>query len=239
MGGAGVSGWRPADRGGRNSVDSVNKIDSAGNVLDYFTPHDQLFMAQNDVDLGSSGPLLLPDQPGLHPHLMLNSGKNGSIYVVDRDNMGHYNPSDDSQIVQALPHVFAGNFTGPTYFNGSVFISSSGASIAAFQLANGLLSTGTTSQSSEAFPFPGGTTAISANGTSDAILWALQRNGASSPAVLRAYDASNLGIELYRSDASGSRDRLDAAAKFSVPLVANGRVFVTSTGRLTVFGLLP
>jgi hypothetical protein len=108
----------------------------------------------------------------------------------------------------------------------------------AFSLTNGLLSSAATSRSPQTFSFPGGTLAVSANGASEGILWALQRNGGSSPAVLRAYDALNLSVQIYSSDASGTRDALDTAAKFSVPLVANGKVFVTTYGRLTVFGLL-
>jgi hypothetical protein len=151
--------------------------------------------------------------------------------------MGGYNPTDDSQIVQSMPAHYGANFSSPVYFKGSVYFSASGAHIEALALTNGVLSSGATPRSPESFSFPGGTLAISANGTSDGILWALQRNG-SAPVVLRAYDASNLGTELYSSDASGSRDSLDTAAKFSVPLVANGKVFVTSAGQLTVFGLL-
>jgi hypothetical protein len=169
----------------------------------------------------------------------VSAGKNGAIYVVDRDNMGGYNPDDDSQIVQSRPSFYAANFSAPAYFNGYVYFSASGGRIDAFRMTDGLLSTTATSRSPQTFGFPGGTLAASANGAADAILWAVQRNGGSSPAVLRAYNASNLSSQLYSSDASGARDSLDAAAKFSVPLVANGKVFVTTLGRLTIFGLLP
>jgi hypothetical protein len=106
-------------------------------------------------------------------------------------------------------------------------------------LNNGLLSVTPTSQSSDTYGFPGGALAISANGTNNAILWAVQRKGATTPGVLHAYDAYNLGVEFYNSDQAGSRDTLDFAAKYSVPLVINGKVFVASLSKLTVYGLLP
>jgi hypothetical protein len=106
-------------------------------------------------------------------------------------------------------------------------------------LSNGLLTTTPISRSSETYTYPGGTLAISANGNTNGILWAVQRNGTTAPGVLRAYDATNLGRELYNSNQAGSRDTLDYAAKFNIPLVANGKVYVASTSQLTVYGLLP
>jgi hypothetical protein len=223
--------------GGRDYGDSFIKISPAGAVLDYFTPFNQNDMMVNDRDLGSSGPLLLPDQPGAHPHLVLNAGKFGSIYLVDRDNMGHYNPVNNNQIVQSFDPYFPGNFTAPVYFNGHVYFSAYPTNIEMFTISNGLLSQ-MWPRSAEVFQYPGGSMAISANGTADGILWALQRNG-SSPAVLFAYDALDLSSVLYSSAASGTRDTLDAATKFSVPLVAKNKVFVATTSTLTVFGLLP
>jgi hypothetical protein len=232
------NGTFSADTGGRDYGNSFVKISPAGTVLDYFTPFDQLTLSENDRDLGATGPLLLPDQPGGRPHLIVAAGKNGTIYVVDRDDMGGYNPVDNSQIVQSMPAYFASTFSAPTYFNGYVYFSPPGGRVETFAVANGMLST-TGIRSQQSYSFPGGSLAISASGTSNGILWAVQRNGSTSPAVLRAYNALNLGQELYNSSASGTRDQLDPAAKFSVPLVADGKVFVATTGTLTVFGLLP
>jgi hypothetical protein len=111
--------------------------------------------------------------------------------------------------------------------------------IQAFQLSNGLLSTAPTSRSAGTYTYPGGTLAISANGTTNGILWAVQRNGTTSPGVLFAYDPANLANLLYNSSQAGSRDTMDVAAKFSIPLVANGKVFVVGVSQLTVYGLLP
>jgi hypothetical protein len=227
--------------GGTDYGDSFVKLDPSGAVLDFFTPHDQATLSSGNLDLGSGGLVLLPDQPGPHPHLLIEASKDGTIYLIDRDNMGHYDPNNDNQIVQSLVKIFLGgngHFNSPIYFNGSVYFAPISDAIKAFRLSNGLLSTGPTSQTPEVYGFPGGAMSISANGTSNGILWAVQRVGASSPGVLRAYDASNLTVELYNSAQSGD-DGLDIAAKFNVPIIANGKVFVGSLARLTVYGLLP
>lgn len=170
--------------------------------------------------------------------------------MINRDNMGHFNANSDSQIVQeligALPNGDAeiGNFSAPVYFNGYVYFAAVNDTLKAFQLNNGVLSTGPTSQSAAIYPIRGGAFAVSANGNANGILWAIQSNGASAdnpnaPGVLYAYDATNLADELYDSTEAGSRDTMDLAAKFSIPLVANGKVFVGSQSKLTAYGLLP
>ena len=239
------NGTFDANSGGTSYGDSFVKLNASGAVLDYFTPHNQAALNAANFDLGSSGLMLLPDQPGLHPHLALSAGKNEAIHVVDRDNMGHYNSSNDNQIVQSLVNIFPngtpepGNYNAPVYFNGTVYFGPVNDTLMAFRMNNGLLSVTPTSKSSEVYTYPGGPIAVSANGTSDGILWAVQRNGSAAPGGLRAYDAGNLAVQLYNSDQAGSRDTLDVAAKFSVPLVANGKVFVGSISQLTVYGLLP
>ncbi len=227
-----------ADIGGVDYGDSFVKIGPNGTVLDYFTPYDHATLDVGNRDLGAANPLLLPEQPGLHPNLLTSASKNGVMYLIDRDNMGHFNPVDNGQIVQSfsLPRS---NFSTPVYFNGNVYYSPTSEAIMAFQLVNGLLSATPTSQSSATYPFPGGTLAISAAGNNDGILWTVQRNGTTASGVLRAYDANNLEVELYNSNQAELRDRLDFATKFSVPLVANGKVFVGSVSQLTVYGLLP
>ncbi len=239
-----VTGNGPFDASIRNYGDTIVKINPAGTVVDYFTPANEAILNAGNIDLGSAGVLLIPDQPGSHPHLLVHAGKNGTIYLINRDNMGHHS-IDDSQVVQSLLDIFPfgtpepGNYSAPAYFNGTVYFSPVADAVKAFRLTNGLLPTFQTSQSPQIFPYPGGTLAISANGSTNGILWAVQRNGATAPGALRAYDASNLAIELYNSDQAGSRDTLDVAGKFSVPLVANAKVFVGSVRQLTVYGLLP
>ena len=234
--------------GGADYGDSVEKISPNGSVLDYFTPHDQATLSAADLDLGSGDALLLPDQSGAHPHLLVTAGKGGTIYLIDRDNMGQFNPNNDNQIVQSLVGIFpnpnqfvtGGNFSAAVYFNGTVYFSPVGGTIQAFQLSNGLLSIAPTSQSAANFAFPGGALAISANGSTNGILWAVERTGSGTAGVLHAYKATDLSSELYNSNqAAGSRDTLDIAAKFTIPLVANGKVYVASVSQLTVYGLLP
>jgi hypothetical protein len=238
------NGQFDANTGGNDYGDSFVKVGATGTVLDYFAPSVQSSLDVNDLDLGSGGVLLLPDQPGAHPHEMVSAGKNGTIYLVDRENMGHYNAARDTS-VQSIVNIFTnatgiegGNFSSPVYFNGSVFFSPVQDNIQAFQLTNGLLSGSATSQSSETFPERGGTLAVSANGNTNGIVWALLSNGTGAPGSLIAYDATNLG-ELYNSNSAGSRDTLDAWWKFTTPVVANGKVFVVSVSQLTVYGLLP
>jgi hypothetical protein len=196
--------------------------------------------------------MLLPDQKtGPHLHLLVQGDKVGNIYLVNRDNMGHYNGGNNNQIVQSLANIFPngtpqpGNFSAPVYFNGYVYFSPINDSIKAFQLSNSLLTTSPTSSSADIYPYPGGAIAVSANGNTNGILWAIQRNdpdtedpGNSAPGVLRAYAATSLYTELYNSSQAGARDTLDYAAKFTIPLVANGKVFVLTDSQLTAFGLL-
>jgi hypothetical protein len=132
-----------------------------------------------------------------------------------------------------------GNFSSPVYFNGSVYFSPVADAVKAFPLSNGLLTTAPASQSPTRFPYRGGTLAISANGTANAILWAVEKKDAATPGVLHAYDPSNLTIELYNSNQAGLRDSLDIASTFSTPLVANGKVFVGAASTVVVYGLLP
>jgi chitodextrinase len=246
------NGTFDANTGGLDYGDSFVKLSPSGAVLDYFTSRDQDIMNNSNWDLASSGTLLLPDQPGAIPHLLLGAGKTGTIYLVNRDNMGHYNSNNDNQIVQSLVGIFPngtpepGNYSSPVYFSGSVYFSPVNDTIKAFRLTNGLLTISPTSSSAVIYPYPGGWIALSANGNTNGILWAIQRNdpgvsdpGTAAPGILRAYLATDLSTEIYNSSEAGTRDALDYAAKFTIPLVANGKVFVLTNGRLTAFGLFP
>ncbi|MGB7218885.1 MAG: LamG-like jellyroll fold domain-containing protein, partial [Vicinamibacterales bacterium] len=234
-----------ANTGGRNYGNTFLKITPSGTVLDYFTPRNQAFLDANNLDLDAGGMILLPDQPGTHPHLLVSAGKDGSVFLVDRDNMGRYQNPDGN--VQTLPNIFPfgtplpGNYSSPVYYNGTVYFGPVADVVQAFTLTGGLLSTGPTSTTLLSYPYPGGALSISANGTTNGILWTIRRNGETSTGTLHAYNASDLAFELYNSSqAAGSRDSLnDVAAKFAIPTVINGRVYVASEGKLTIFGLLP
>ena len=233
-----------ANTGGNEYGDTVVKLGPSGAVVDYFTPFDQANMESENFDLSSASPVLLLDQPGAIPHLLITAAKTGTIYVINRDNMGHFHAGSDSQIVQSLVGILpngtseAGNYSAPAFFNGYIYFAAVSDTLKAFQLTNGLLSTGPTSQSLEVYPNRGGAFAISGNGNTNGIVWAVQDNNP-SVGVLHAYNAGNLSNELYNSQQAGSRDTLGVATKFSIPLVANGKVFVGSQNQLVAYGLLP
>ena len=182
---------------------------------------------------------ILPDQSGPNPHLLVQAGKSGTILVVNRDSMGHFNSSSDNivQEIQALGSMYS----SPVYFNGEVYFWADSDVVKAFTVTNGMLSTSPTDSGSVVFGFPGATPTISANGTSNAILWALEEDTYKSggSAVLYAYDPSKLSAGfLYNSNQNSSRDNPGGAIKFAVPTVANGKVYVGAEGQLSVFGLL-
>jgi hypothetical protein len=232
--------------GGTEWADSFIKLSPSGVVLDYFTPHDQANMDAHNLDLGSGGVMVLPDQLGPVPRLVGGAGKSQTVYLVNRDNMGHFNPTNDSQIVQTLINIFPngfpepGNFIPPVYFNGTIYFSPINDTVQAFRLTNGLLTAAPTSHSSTVYAFPGGAMAISANGSTNGILWSVQfKATAQTLGILRAYDATNLATELYNSNQAGSRDTMDSPVKYNTPAVANGKVFVGANSSLVVYGLLP
>jgi PQQ enzyme repeat len=217
------------------------KISTSGGlaVADYFEMHDQQQENASDADLGSGGALVLPDLTdgsGNVRHLAVGAGKDGHIYVVNRDAMGKFNTSTNN-VYQDLSGVLGNGIFGmPAYFNGTLYYGAVGDAIKAFKITSAKLSTGPTSQTSNTFGYPGATPSISANGTSNAIVWATENT---NPAVLHAYDASNLH-ELYNSNQAGSgRDQFGAGNKFITPTVVNGKVYVGTTNSVGVFGLLP
>jgi len=222
---------------------SFLKISTAGgslSVADYFTMFNEVAESDADADLGSGGAMLLPDvsdSTGTVRHLVVGAGKDGNIYLVNRDSMGKFNPSSNAQIWQQLSGALPqGVWSTPAYFNGTVYYCDVGDALKAFALANAKLAATPQSQSAVQFAYPGTAPSISANGTSNAIVWAHEN---ASPGVLHAYDATNLARELYNSNqASGNRDQFGVGNKFITPTVADGRVFVGTTSGVAVFGLL-
>jgi hypothetical protein len=234
-----------ADTNGTEYGDSFMKLSTVNglSVADFFTPHDQASLAAGDTDLGSGGPVLLPDEVGStnHPHLILGSGKSGTIYLVDRDNMGRYNATSDSQIVQSVVSAIGASFATAAYFNKTIYYQGNGDRLKAFAITNGTLSTVPIHRSSSSIAFPGATPSVSANGTTNGIVWVLDNGAVSSgtptgPTVLHAYDARNLTNQLYNSSQAGTRDTASFAVKTSVPTVANGKVYVGGASALTVYG---
>lgn len=223
--------------GGGDLGESYIKLSSTGGLaaIDYFAPFNFGELDGADLDVGSAGAALIGDEAGSasHPHLMVGAGKEGRIYVLDRDNLGKWQNGSDSQIVASLAGAIGGLFGNPAYFNKTVYFGGAGDNLKAFSLANAKLGTSPSSESSGQFAYPGGVPSISANGTANGIVWFLEASN-----VLHAYDASNLGHELYNSNQNRSRDALASYVKFSVPTIANGRVYVGTQNSLAVFGLL-
>ena len=218
------------------------KLSTSGGQLavsDYFNMYNTVQESDADEDLGSGGVVVLPDiydnNGGVH-HLAVGAGKDTNIYVVNRDNMGKWNSSNNNQIYQELHGALPGGvWSSPAYFNNTVYYGDVSDNLKAYAISNAMLSTSPTSQTTTSFEFPGTTPTISANQNSNAIVWAVEN---SSPAVLHAYNASNLAQELYNSNQAGSRDQFGPGNKYITPVIANGKVFVGTQTGVAVFGLL-
>jgi hypothetical protein len=220
-------------------------------VLDYFAPDDNAYLASHDADLGSGGNILVPGSSSL-PHELLGGGKDGYVYVINRDSMGSYN-NTANYVLQAI-HVgtsqFDNIFSTPVYWNGMVYIHANNDVLRAFSWNAGAsagqqLSQNPVASANAYFGQHGATASLSANGNNNGIIWEIDNSSynntdptASGAAVLHAYDASNIANELYNSADSGSRDQAGQALKFTVPTIANGRVFVPTANELDIYGLL-
>jgi ribonuclease HI len=225
--------------------DSLVVLDLTGGGLapsDAFTPFNQAVLAAGDIDQGSGGVLMLPNQPGAFPHELVQVGKEGRILVLNRDDMGGYAPGGTSN-TNALQDIYgqiAGLWSTPAYWNGHVFFWGSGDTLKRFDLANGLLTTTTTGASSVFSYFPGATPVISSNGTTNGVLWAIRTDAYNSNGseILYAFDPNNLVTPLYESDTNAARDDGGPATKFVVPVITNGKVYTGAAYQVNVYGLL-
>ncbi len=209
-------------------------------VTDEFTTHNQVEYDAEDLDVASGGLMILPTQTtGKYPHLAVQTGKPGSLFLLNRDNLGGYNTTTD-QVVQVLPNAVGvtGAWSTGAYWNGTVYYWGRIDHLKAFQLVNGLLST-TPTESTEEVAFPGSTPSISANGTTQGIVWTIDSESFGfGPAVLEAHDASNVSTTLYSSADMPARDTPGIAVKFTTPTIANGKVYVGTGGEVDIYGLL-
>jgi hypothetical protein len=219
------------------------KVSTASNslsVADYFETSNTVSESTMDEDLGSGGALVLPDltdTAGAVHHLAVGAGKDSKIYVVNRDSMGKFNSAGDTAIYQEVSGGLSGMvFSMPAYFNGTVYYGAVTDTLKAFPITNAMLATTASAHSTNNFQFPGTTPAISANGTTNGIVWAVEN---ASPAVLHAYNATTLA-ELYNSNqAASARDQFGSGNKFITPTIVNGKVFVGTPSGVAEFGLLP
>jgi Immunoglobulin I-set domain len=208
-------------------------------VTDYFDMDNTVAESNGDVDLGSGGPMLLPDQTdstGVVRQLAVGAGKDGHLYVVNRSNMGKFSMSNNA-IWEDMPGALPGGvWATPAYFQGTVYYGDVGGTLKAFAIQQAMLGKTPMSQTSVSFGYPGTAPAVSANGSSDGIVWAVQN---SSPAVLHAFAAGSLATELYNSSqAANGRDQFGAGNKFITPSIVNGKVYVGTPTGVAVFGLL-
>jgi hypothetical protein len=259
------------NQGGEDWGETLLKVSPTLQVLDYFSPSDQVCRVTNDYDLASGGPLLLPPQSGSYPNEIIQAGKGGypcdpfgsgwgvPVYLVNRDSMGGYNSQVDTslQTVLGVP-ILQQNVSGGYWGNAAYFQSPSGQfiylsglsgevgkgdNLKAFSLTNGVLSTAPVAKSTNILPI-GSTPSVSAYGSSDGIVWAVERQDilaakpGNKPAVLYAYDANNVATMLYNSTLAGTRDQAGPGVKFVTPTVANGKVYVGTQTELDVYGLL-
>jgi hypothetical protein len=217
------------------------KLSSASTlqVTDYFDMDNTVAESNGDVDLGSGGAMLLPDQTdstGVVRQLAVGAGKDGHLYVVNRSNMGKFSMSNNA-IWEDMPGALPGGiWATPAYFQGTVYYGDVGGTLKAFGIQQAMLGKTPTSQTSISFAYPGTAPAVSANGSSNGIVWAVQN---SNPAALHAFAAGNLATELYNSNqAANGRDNFGTGNKFMTPSIANGKVYVGTPTGVAVFGLL-
>lgn len=209
-------------------------------VVDYFIPYNANTLNSGDTDLGSGGPLILPDGlSATYPHLLIGAGKEGKLYLINRDNMGHYDPNTD-HVVQELGGALptgtggGGSYDTPAYFNNTIYyVDGRGGNARTFGIANGVL-TAQTSQSTDTYGFAGSSPSISSNNGTNAVVWTVDRGSNQ----LRAYNAATgFANELWTSaQATLNRDQLGTVVKFTLPTVANGRVFVGTANALVAYG---
>ncbi len=242
-----ANGTFDVENGGIDYGESVVKLGppsgGAFPILDYFTPYNYSFYDSKDLDLGSSGLVLLPTQTGTFSNLLVQGDKAGDMFLINSNDMGHYNSGNNDQIVQYLAGVDSGMWSSPAWWNNYVYIGAQDDSIAAYSFNPSLelLSTTPTSETTEKFGYPGTTVSISADGTSNGIVWALNNStykSATGEASLHAYKATDLASSLYSSETDAQRDNPGAAIKFTVPTIANGKVYITTQEHLVVYGLL-
>jgi hypothetical protein len=227
--------------------DSYLKFSPVSGTLseaDFFTPFNASTLAADDRDLGSGMATLLPTfTSSKFPHIMIGAGKEGRIYVINRDNMGHFDSACDCQIVQSIPNAVGvpvnstdlqRNYSTPPYWNGNVYFSGTNDSVKRFHLSTltSMLNATPSDHSTTIYGFPGSDVVVSANGNGSGILWAVEKG----TSVLHAYDATKLSTELYNTNQNASRDSLGSSVKFAPPLVINGKVYVGTHDHLVVYG---
>ena len=224
-----------------NGFLKVSMINNQLAVADYFQMSNTVSESDGDEDLGSGGAMVLPpmkDASGTARYLAIGAGKDSNIYIVDRTNMGKFNPNNDNAIYQEIDGVLGGGMWAvPAFFQGNVYFGPQGNQLLDFRFSQARLLTSPVSKSSASFTYPGTTPSVSANGTANGIVWAIEHSDPDD--VLHAYNADNLAKELYNSSqAPSGRDGFGQASHFGTPMIVNGKVYVGTTTNVSVFGPL-
>ena len=236
------NGTFDANVGGNDYGDSFVKLGTAGRAFtlaDYFTPYNEATLEATDQDISAGGIVLFTGTAG--EPLAVGLGKTGTLYLVNRNSMGHYQPGSNSQITQSFQTPASLYLSVPAFWQNYLYIVPSiGGGATQYRFSSGMFGTTPVARNSTAFKFPGAVPAISSNGASNGIMWLLPADGwrTRTPAILHAYDATNIAVELYNSSQAGSRDALGPAIKFAVPTVVNGKVYVPTGNSLAIFGPL-
>ena len=238
------NGHFDAATAGRDYGDSLLKFHLQGNRLSlagYFTPYDQEALNSTDGDLGSGGPLLIPDKTGKQAIGVVFGGKAGVRYEADPNHLPGFEGAHPSPAVNRIA-LANGIYAAPAYWDGNLYYFGSEDPLKAFTVKQGKVAAVPSSVSAQSSRFSGGTPTVSADGTQNGIVWTLETrawNRGGSPAILNAYDARNLVHQLYSSDENPRRDTPGTALRFTIPTVANGRVYVGTAKSVAVYGLLP
>ena len=236
------NGWSDPSTGGSNFGDSVVRLTNSGrnlSVADYFMPYNYDKMYSEDLDLGAGAPILLPTQSGARfPNLMVTGGKDGTVYVLNRDDLGQFHANDDSQVVQSFLPPNSSCFATPLFWNNTLYYSLGYNPLQAYAFDPGTETFNTTpvGSSSMQMSWPGVSPSLSSNNGGDPILWVYQAAGVTG--ILRAFDPTDLSNELYDSELSPDRDRTDGSVRFAAPTVAGGKVFLGSQNAVDIYGLL-
>ena len=225
--------------------ESIMNFSLAGGKLtptDSFTSFNQAKLTQSDLDQGSGGVLMVPNQDGANANLLVNVGKEGRILVLNRNDLGGYaaGASSNTNIPQDILGETGGLWSTPAYWNGNVYMWGSGDVPKMFTMNSGVLDGTPSSKASVTSAFPGANFTISSNGTQDGIAWAVRTDMYTThgAGILYAWNANSLADELYESDTNNARDTAGGAMKFEIPVVTNGKVYLAGSHLLDVYGLL-
>jgi len=228
----------PKDGDYGNAFVKISTTNKKLAVADYFNMYNTVSESDADEDLGSGGTIVLPpmkDAKGRTRHLAIGAGKDSNIYIVNRENMGKFNPNNDNAIYQEIDSALSGGeWATSAYFDGSVYFGPEGNNLLQFTFTDAKLSKTPTSKSAASFTYPGTTPSVSANGSLDGIVWAIEHSDPTD--VLHAYDATDLTHELYNSNRQ--RDQFGTASHFGTPMIVNGKVYVGTSDSVVAFGLL-